>query len=277
MSRPPGWPGYIEFMPCGSPSGGGSTSGFLDGRSWPEKPRQYWRFTVGNRAIRLLTRPVSYATSVRPDARVTCVFCERFPREGTHPATRTGIGGRPILASVGTGITKTTLGWLAVWLSVQLVHVPIALAEHEADHRFTVQGAVCGAGGEPVAGVEVVAKDARISVARTTFTDDRGRYKVTLHLHNENRGDPIIVYVKDKEGTVQQERQASADFDPNDVHAERHTTVNFGSGCESLSDEPPAWVYYGAGVAALAGGVWLGARLFRGNKQRTGSHKGRKR
>jgi hypothetical protein len=190
---------------------------------------------------------------------------------------KTGAGGRPNPVTVRALFTTSILGWAVVGLCTLVFDTPVAEAEHEADHRFTVEGSVCGAGGEPVAGVEIVAKDARISLARTTLTDDRGQYKVTLHLHNDNKGDPIVVYVKDKDGNVQQERQVTADFDPRDVHTERRTTVNFGSGCESLSDEPPAWVYYGAGLAVLAGGAWAGARLIRSRKRRTGSQKSRKR
>ena len=190
---------------------------------------------------------------------------------------KTGTDGRADSVTLRTVITKTFLSWAMVWLWMLPYGVPVAVAEHEADHRFTVEGSVCGVGGEPVAGVEIVAKDARISVVRTTLTDDRGHYKVTLHLHNDNKGDPIVVFVKDTDGKIQQERHVTADFDPKDVHTERKTTVNFGSGCEALSDEPPAWVYYGAGLAVLAGGVWAGVRLFRVRTQRTGSHKGRKR
>jgi len=190
---------------------------------------------------------------------------------------KTGTDGRADSVTLRTVIAKTFLSWAMVWLWMLPYGVPVAVAEHEADHRFTVEGSVCGVGGEPVAGVEIVAKDARISVVRTTLTDDRGHYKVTLHLHNDNKGDPIVVFVKDTDGKIQQERHVTADFDPKDVHTERKTTVNFGSGCEALSDEPPAWVYYGAGLAVLAGGVWAGVRLFRVRTQRTGSHKGRKR
>lgn len=190
---------------------------------------------------------------------------------------RTGTDGRSNPVTVRAVITKSILHGAMVGLCVLVFDRPFAMAEHEADHRFTVEGSVCGAGGEPVTGVEIVAKDARISQARTTLTDDRGYYKVTLHLHNDNKGDPIVVYVKDKDGKVQQERQVTAEFDTKDVHTERRTTVNFGSGCESLSDEPPAWVYYGAGAAVLAAGAWAGVRLFRSQKRRTGSQKSRKR
>jgi len=190
---------------------------------------------------------------------------------------KTGTDGRAISVTLRAVNTKAILSGAVVWLWVLLFGAPVAMAEHEADHRFTVEGSVCGVGGEAVAGVEIVAKDARISVVRTTMTDDRGHYKVTLHLHNDNKGDPIVVYVKDKDGKIQQERQVTADFDPRDVHTERRTTVNFGSGCEALSDEPPAWVYYGAGLAVLAGGAWAGVRLIRGRKRKTGRHTGRKR
>jgi hypothetical protein len=155
--------------------------------------------------------------------------------------------------------------------------VPVAVAEHEADHRFTVEGSVCGAGGEPVSGVEVIAKDTRISVLRTTLTDDRGYYKITLHLHNDNKGDPIAVIVKDRDGRIQQEQRITAQFDPKDVHTERKTTVNFGSGCESLAAGPPAWMYYGVGLIVLAGGAWAGAKLLRSRKRPVKSGRGGKR
>jgi hypothetical protein len=190
---------------------------------------------------------------------------------------RNRISGRANCVKFFAFIKQAVPGLGALWLGSLLTGVPVALAEHEADHRFTIEGSVCGTGGEPVSGVEVVAKDTRISVLRTTLTDDRGYYKVTLHLHNDNRGDTIAVYVKDKDGQVQQERQVTAQFDPNDVHTERKTTVNFGSGCETLAGEPPAWLYYGAGLSVLAGGAWAGARLLRSRKRQMKGGRGGKR
>lgn len=188
-----------------------------------------------------------------------------------------GIGRRELSVTLRALIRTIILGLATVWLGSWLAGLPEALAEHETDHRFTVEGSACGADGAPVSGVEVIVKDARISVLRTTLTDDRGYYKVTLHLHNENKGDPIVVYLKDKEGKVQQEQQITAQFDPKDVHTERKTTVNFGSGCAVLSDEPPPWVYYGAGLAVLSGGAWAGARLLRSRKRRAGNGRSGKR
>ena len=190
---------------------------------------------------------------------------------------RNSTSGRAYFVTLRAFIGQAIVGVASVWLGSLLAGFPAAMAMHETDHRFTVEGSVCGADGEPVFGVEVLAKDARISVLSTTLTDERGYYKVTLHLHNDNKGDPIVVYVKDKAGTVQQEQQITAQFDPKDVKTERKTTVNFGSGCESLAGGPPPWVYYGAGLAVLAGGAWAGARLLRSRKRHAKSGRGGKR
>ena len=186
-------------------------------------------------------------------------------------------GGRSDFVKFRACIGNAVLGWAIVWLGSWLAGIPVAWAMHETDHRFTVEGAACGAGGAPISGVEVIVKDTRVSVLSTTLTDERGYYKVTLHLHNDNKGDPIIVYLKDREGKIQHEQQITAQFDPKDVHTERKTTVNFGSGCDVSSDEPPAWVYYGAGLAVLAGGAWAGARVLRSRKRQAKGGKGRKR
>jgi hypothetical protein len=186
-------------------------------------------------------------------------------------------GGRVDFVTLRSFIEQAVAGLATVWLGSLLTGFPAAMAMHETDHRFTVEGSVCGADGEPVSGIEVLAKDTRVSVLSTTLTDDRGYYKVTLHLHNDNKGDPIAVYVKDRDGAVQQEQQVTAQFDPKDVKTERKTTVNFGSGCESLAEGPPPWVYYGAGLAVLAGGAWAGARVLRGRKRHARGGRGGKR
>jgi len=190
---------------------------------------------------------------------------------------RNSTSGRVDFVTLRAFIGQAVVSWATVGLGSLLVGFPAAMAMHETDHRFTVEGSVCGADGEPVSGIEVLAKDTRISVLSTTLTDERGYYKVTLHLHNDNKGDPIVVYVKDTEGKIQQEQQITAQFDPKDVRTERKTTVNFGSGCESLAGGPPPWMYYGTGLAVLAGGAWAGARLLRSRKRQTRSSRGGKR
>lgn len=128
---------------------------------------------------------------------------------------------------------------------------------HEVDHRFTVEGRVCGADGRPVPDAKVIVKDTRVSVGTAIFTDNRGYYKATLHLHNDNRGDPILISALD------QEKRVTAQFDAKDVHTERRVTVDIGSGCQAASDEAPRWIYYGAGAGLVGVAAWVSARAIR--------------
>lgn len=127
---------------------------------------------------------------------------------------------------------------------------------HEADHRFTVEGYVCGLDGRPSADVQVIVKDLGVSEGASAYTNSRGYYRATLHLHNENRGDPILVKA------LNEERRVTALFDPKDRTTERVATVHFGSGCEQAASEGSRWLYYGAGVGlvavmVIAGTKWL--------------------
>ena len=133
----------------------------------------------------------------------------------------------------------------------------VAVAMHEADHRFAVEGHVCGPDGQPVADAQVFVKDQRDQrVSGTTvYTDRRGRYKAVLHLHNDNRGDPILVTAGDKEQRI------TAQFDAKDHETERKAVVHFGAGCESAGGPEP-WMY-GVGIGVLAVAVFAGARLMR--------------
>ena len=178
----------------------------------------------------------------------------------------------------GRAITgKILLSGATLWLGIIYAGSPVARAEHETDHRFTIEGSVCAADGQPVSGVEVVAKDEKTSQIRTALTDDRGHYKVTLHLHNDNRGDTLAITALNKDKQIDREQKITAQFDPKDVHTERKTTVNFGVGCEALATGPPLWVYYGLGAAALAGGAWGGAKLLRARARAARGKKGGKR
>jgi hypothetical protein len=131
-------------------------------------------------------------------------------------------------------------------LGVELMSAPLASAMHEMDHRFSVQGHVCDQAGRPVPDTQVIVKDARVPEGATGFTDENGYYKATLHLHNENHGDRIVVMVLD------QEKQTTAQFDPKDAHSERQAVVDFGSGCEHLGSASYVWIYYSIGVGVLA-------------------------
>jgi MYXO-CTERM domain-containing protein len=158
---------------------------------------------------------------------------------------------------------RVALGLVASWLGALLAGLPAAMAMHEVDHRYTVEGFVCGPDGQPVSSVQVIAKDTRASIGATALTDDRGYYKITLHLHNENRGDPVLVIAREEE------RQITAQFDVKDTQTERKVRVNFGTGCEVATDDgPPVWVWYGAGALVLAGAALAGMKAAR--KRRPG-------
>ena len=147
-----------------------------------------------------------------------------------------------------------------VGLSVILLAPAVLMASHAADHRFTVEGFVCAKDGRPSAKTEVLVKDTRVTVGQTVATDDDGYYKVTLHLHNDNVGDPLLV----EAGGEQQHYKIQ--FDPNDLETERKVRVDFGSGC-ARDLGPPQWLFYGLGVAAVAIVGWIGLKISRKRKR----------
>lgn len=157
---------------------------------------------------------------------------------------------------------RVALGLAASWLGALLAGLPAAMAMHEVDHRYTVEGFVCSPDHQPVSSVQVIAKDTKASIGATALTDDRGYYKITLHLHNENRGDPVLVIAREEE------RQITAQFDVKDIQTERKVRINFGTGCEVTTDDgPPDWVWYGGGVLVLAGAAFIGMKAARKRKQ----------
>jgi hypothetical protein len=146
---------------------------------------------------------------------------------------------------------------LIVVIGLGMIVVPIARAEHEIDHRFVVEGYVCGADGKAMANQEVMVKDTRIPLGKTTQTDSDGFYSVRLHLHNENQGDPILVAAGEREQHIK------ASFDPKDMKAERKSVVNFGSGCEGVRGGTSRWVYYSVGLGLAGVAAFAGAKMLR--------------
>ena len=142
-----------------------------------------------------------------------------------------------------------SLAFVALCLSVAF---PSATsATHEADHRFTVEGFVCGTDGKGMANTDVLVKDTKISYGQVVKTDGDGYYRATFHLHNENLGDPLLVEAKGE----QQNHKVS--FDPKDLESERKVQVHFGSGCVHDVSSPPGWLWWGLGgtAAVIAGAV----------------------
>jgi len=145
----------------------------------------------------------------------------------------------------------------------------VVIATHQADHRFAVEGFVCGADGNGVADADVLVKDTKISYGQVVKTNGDGYYKATFHLHNDNLGDPLLVEAKGE----QQHQKVM--FDPKDLEAERKIQVNFGSGCIHEGGHPPIWVIAGLGAVGVAAGGFMGAKLVRLWRKRERNQRGR--
>lgn len=148
----------------------------------------------------------------------------------------------------------------------------VASATHEADHRFTVEGFVCGAEGKSSANIDVLVKDTRISYGQVVKTDGEGYYKAAFHLHNDNLNDPLLIEVNGE----RQERKVS--FDPKDLETERIIQVNFGTGCVQTKGSDWLWLYLGSGAMAVAVGGFIGVKLirtFRKQEQKRGKSQGK--
>ena len=134
-------------------------------------------------------------------------------------------------------------------------------AHHQPDHRFTVEGFVCGVDGKGSVDVDVMVKDTRVPYGQYVKTDGDGYYKALFHLHNENLGDPLLI----EAGGEQKEDKVR--FNPNDLETERIIQVNFGSGCAHDVKSSPVWVYAGLGAGGLAIGGFVGVKVIRSWKR----------
>ena len=139
-----------------------------------------------------------------------------------------------------------------------------AWATHEMDHRFTISGHVRDKDGKPVRDVKVQARDLRDQKIDpvTSYSDGSGFYKLILHLHNSNAGDPIQISVKDERSGLDEVKKIRAEFDPADKHTERQVKVEFGpetetsgggsGGIVGTEDASKLWLYGTGGVLVAA-------------------------
>ncbi len=163
---------------------------------------------------------------------------------------------RPDFSRVGRTIFKVlstgpSWGGAAVFFGLVGLILPYsAWATHETDHRFTISGYVRDTDGKPVKDVRVQARDLRDQSVDpvNTYADGSGFYKVVLHLHNTNAGDPIQVSIKDERSGVDEVKKIRAEFNPNDRRTEREARVNFGPELERAPI---------SGVGGLVGGAIL--------------------
>jgi hypothetical protein len=178
---------------------------------------------------------------------------------------------RPDFNRVGRTIFKVlrtgpSWGGAAVFFGLVGLIVPYpAWATHETDHRFTISGYVRDKDGKPVKDVRVQARDLRDQSVDpvNTYADGSGFYKVVLHLHNHNVGDPIQVSIKDERSGVDEVKKIRAEYDPNDRRTEREGKVNFGpeperstnsgvGGLVGTAEASSYWLYGLGGILALA-------------------------
>jgi len=128
------------------------------------------------------------------------------------------------------------------------------LAEHEADHRYTVRGYVLDDQRQPLAGKKV-----SIRGFASATTDSAGEYRIRLHLHNADLGKNLQIHSDGVESTIR------VSFDPSDTHSARVHYANFVGG-EFVSGELsgtgfPAWGFAAAGLGVvMAGGLVLAAK-----------------
>jgi len=151
-------------------------------------------------------------------------------------------------------------------IAVNLVLASVVTATHEADHRFMVEGYVCGADGKPAVDIDVLVKDTKVSYGQIVKTDSSGYYKATFHLHNDNLGDPLLVEARGEQ------QNHKIEFDPKNLETERKIQVNFGTGCDASS--PPAWFWWtGGAIISAAGGVIVMKLARQPSKQERGKGK----
>jgi len=123
-----------------------------------------------------------------------------------------------------------------------------AHAEHEADHRYIVEGYVLDAQENPRADVKV-AVTADEGLLGEGVTDRRGFYRIPLHLHNPDLGKQLTVKAGDRAARIE------VTFDPGDKETERVHDLNFIGADTTKADLGtrgfPTWAYVVIGIIVV--------------------------
>lgn len=139
-----------------------------------------------------------------------------------------------------------------------------ALAEHEANHRYSVRGYVLDDERKPLAdapvslrlGTEVVGSDR---------TDSDGYYSIRAHLHDSDIGKTLTLRAGEQRAEIRMQGE------PGDLTTERihHVNIVGGALVESELDQGgvPGWAY-AAGALLLAGASIVGVRKLRRRSRR---------
>lgn len=139
---------------------------------------------------------------------------------------------------------KILFAFIAIW---SLLFNP-ALAEHEVDHRYTVQGYILDQNEDAISKQDVRVYDGSKMLGQTK-TDSFGYYSLHLHLHNEDVGRKLTLLSGSSEGEFR------VDFDPDDITTQRMHEANF-IGAEYVEGSLdrfriPPWIYPIIGIGLL--------------------------
>ena len=113
-------------------------------------------------------------------------------------------------------LLRATLGVLVIGLIA-----PPAVAEHEAQYRYTVLGYVKDAAGRPRKGVGLQVTRQKTGLSYNGETDADGLYVIVTRLADESRGEGLLV----RAGPAS--LRIAARLDPADHKTERGTRVDF--------------------------------------------------
>ncbi len=184
----------------------------------------------------------------------------------------------------GTAVVFGLVGLIGAGLLVPRA----AWSTHEMDHRFAISGYVRDKDGKPVGDVKVLARDLKDQKVDpvTSYSDGSGFYKLILHLHSQNAGDPIQVSIKDERSGLDEVKKIRAEYDPGDTHTERKAKVDFGpqseeSGSDSggmvgTDDASKLWLY-GVGGVIVAAAVGMAVMRARRKAAVPAKRRGKKR
>lgn len=106
-------------------------------------------------------------------------------------------------------------------MSVLLAFSSNALPSHEPDHRYTVFGEVRTTEGTPLPNASVRITGIGGKPLGQGVSDDSGRYRIVLHLHNQDLGLRFWISVETRTQT------ATVTFNPSNPRAAREHRIDF--------------------------------------------------
>lgn len=152
---------------------------------------------------------------------------------------------RAALLERGAVPVRSRRRWGVLALALACLPMAPVSAEHEADHRYIVEGYVLDAGESPRADVNVVVK-ADEGLLGEAVTDRRGFYRIRLHLHNADLGKVLTVKTGAREAEIE------VTFDPGDKETARVHDLNFIGDQVTEADLGsrgfPTWAYVVVGI-----------------------------